>query len=75
MPTASYGFSSRTEFKGDLADQCTLKKGGYKFSFHIKNYERDSAHNFEIISSDELDNILEDEELGRVVYLTITIDD
>lgn len=67
----SYEFSSETEFEGDLAEQVTLKKDGYVFSFHIKEYERDADHGWEIIQPEDLGNIPENEKLGRVVYLSI----
>jgi len=68
----SYRFSSITVFEGEFAEQVTLKENGYTFFFHIKQYERDSAHNFLIINSEDVFDIPEDEKLGRVVYLTIT---
>jgi hypothetical protein len=71
LEKASYGFSSRTEFEGDLNEKVTIKRDGYEFLFHIKEYERNSAHGFEIIKPEELGSVSEDEELGRVVYLTI----
>jgi hypothetical protein len=69
----SYEFSSATEFKGDFAEHVTIEKDDYTFSFHIKQYERDSAHGFEIIDPENLGNIPEGEQLGRVVCLTITL--
>ena len=72
LPKVSYGFSSVTDFKGDLAEQVLIKEGGYIFSFHIKQYERDVAHRFEIINPEDLDGIPEKEKLGRVVHLAIT---
>lgn len=72
LPKVSYGFSSQTEFEGDLAEWVTLKEDGYVFSFHIKQYERDSTHMFEIINPEDLEGIPEDEKLGRVAYLEIT---
>lgn len=69
----SYEFSSATKFEGDLAERVIIKNGGYTFSFHIKQYERDSAHGFEIISPKDLGDVPESERLGRVVYLTITL--
>lgn len=71
LERASYGFSSRTEFEGDLNEKAVIRKEGYEFLFHIREYERDSVHGFEIIKPEELDNVSEDEVLGRVVYLTI----
>lgn len=71
LPMVSYGFGSRTEFEGSLNEKVTLKRDGYEFDFHIKEYERDSAHDFEIIGPEKLGEIPEDEELGRLVYLVI----
>ncbi|HAV11696.1 MAG TPA: hypothetical protein DCX32_04135 [Candidatus Moranbacteria bacterium] len=68
---ASYGFSSRTVFEGDLNEKIVIKRDGYEFLFHIREYERDSAHEFEIIKPEELDSVPEGEVLGRVAYLTI----
>lgn len=73
LKKVSYEFSSETRFEGDLAEQVIIKNGGYTFSFHIKQYERDSAHGFEIIDPENLGNIPERERLGRVVYLAITL--
>ncbi|PLX21267.1 hypothetical protein C0584_03010 [Candidatus Parcubacteria bacterium] len=67
----SYGFSSRTEFEGELNEKVIIKKDNYEFLFHIKEYERDSANGFEIITPDKLIGVPEDEKLGRVVYLII----
>jgi len=67
----SYGFSSRTQFDGDLCEGVTITKDGYEFSFYIRQYERDSEHGFEIIDPEALSDIPESEELGRVVWLTI----
>lgn len=75
LSRASYEFSSLTDFDGEFAEQVTFKKDGYTFSFHIKQYERDSAHSFEIINPENLPDIPEDEKLGRIVYLTITMDE
>ncbi|MDA3815297.1 MAG: hypothetical protein PF549_02935 [Patescibacteria group bacterium] len=69
---ASYEFSSMTKFKGDLAEQVEFKKGGYTFSFHIKEYERDMSHKFKIITPEEILDVPEKEKIGRVAYLTIT---
>lgn len=74
LASVSYGFSSATEFEGDLAERITLKKDGYTFAFHIQKYERDSNNGFVIIDPKDLVDIPEDEKLGRVVYLTITSD-
>lgn len=71
LPRVSYGFSSATEFEGDLSEKVTIKRDGYEFAFHIREYERSSAHDFEIIGPEKLEEIPEDEELGRVVYLII----
>ena len=70
----SYGFSSRTEFEGDLNEKTTIKRDGYEFLFHIKEYERDSAHGFEMVGPEELCNIPEEEELGRMVYITVKLE-
>lgn len=67
----SYEFSSATEFEGDLAEKATFQKNGYTFSFHIKQYERDADHGWEIINPENLGDIPEGEKLGRVVYLSI----
>ena len=67
----SYGFSGRTEFEGELNEKVTINRDGYEFIFHIKEYERDSAHGFEIITPEKLNDIPENEVLGRVAYLTI----
>ncbi len=75
LPKVSYGFSSQTEFEGDLAERVTLKKDGYLFTFHIKQYERDSEHMFEIINPEDIEGIPENEKLGRMVYLAITTDE
>ena len=75
LSKVSYSFSSKTDFEGEFAEQVTLKKNGYTFSFHIKQYERDFAHNFLIINSENVSDIPENEKLGRVVYLTITINE
>lgn len=72
LASVSYGFSSATEFEGDLAERVTLKKDDYIFSFHVQQYERDSDNGFAIIDPKDLANIPENEKLGRVVYLTIT---
>lgn len=74
LPSVSYGFSSATKFEGDLAERVTLKKDGYVFSFHIQKYERDAAHRFAIIEPKDLTTVPEDEKLGRVVYLVITVE-
>ena len=74
LTKVSYGFSSATKFEGDFSEKVTIKNDGYTFSFHIRQYERDSEHGFEIIDSENLDNVPEEEELGRVVYLTIETD-
>lgn len=57
--------------EGDLAEKVNLQKDGYKFSFHIKQYERDSEHQFQNINPEDLKKIPESEKLGRVVYLKI----
>ena len=72
LASVSYGFSSATDFEGDLAERVTLKRDGYVFSFHIQQYERDSDNEFAIIDPSELADIPEKEKLGMVVYLTIT---
>lgn len=72
LASVSYGFSSATEFEGDLAERVTLKKDGYTFTFHIQQYERDSDNGFAIIDPKDLADIPDNEKLGRVVYLTIT---
>lgn len=74
LQSVSYGFSSATKFEGNLAEQVTLKRDGFVFSFCIKQYERDMDHSFEIINPEDLADIPDDEELGRVVYLTISHD-
>lgn len=74
LEKVSYEFSSATKFDGNLSDEMTIEKAGYVFSFHIRQYERDAEHGFEIINPEDFDfeDIPEDEILGRVVYLTIT---
>ncbi|HBR79346.1 MAG TPA: hypothetical protein DEA46_02880 [Candidatus Moranbacteria bacterium] len=72
LSKSAYGFSSQTKFEGDFAEQVTLREDGYVFAYHIKQYERDAEHGFEIISPEDLESILEDETLGRVAYLEIT---
>ena len=72
LARVSDGFSSVTEFEGDLAERITLKKDGYTFAFHIKQYERDSENTFKFIEPKDLADIPDGEKLGRVVYLTIT---
>lgn len=75
LASVSYEFSSKTKFEGDLAEKVTLKKDEYKFSFHIKQYERDSAHGWEIVNPEDLQSIPDEEKLGRVAYLTIELDE
>jgi len=72
LTSVSYEFSSATQIEGELAEQVVFERDGYIFSFHIRQYERDSEHNFEIIKQQALNDIPEDEKLGRVAYLTIT---
>lgn len=67
----SYGFSSATKFNGDLSDEVIIGEAGYVFSFHIRQYERDAEHGFEIINPENLIDIPDGESLGRVAYLTI----
>jgi hypothetical protein len=67
----SYGFSSCTKYEGEFCERVTITKDGYEFSFHIRQYERDGDHDFEIVDPDALGAISEDETLGRVVWLTI----
>lgn len=62
---------SKTKFEGSLAEQVIIKSDGYKFSFVIRQYERDPEHGCEIIDSFNLGNVPEEENLGRVVYLII----
>ena len=53
-----------------------IRRDGYKFFFCIKEYERDSEHSFEIVSPEFLEaNVPDDEKIGRVIYLTITLDE
>lgn len=72
LSKSAYGFSSRTKFEGDFAERVTLREDGYAFAYHIKQYERDAEHGFEIINPEDLEGIPEDEILGRVAYLEIT---
>jgi len=74
LAIVSYGFSSLTNYEGELNELVILQKDGYVFSFHIKQYERDKS-DFKIINPEDLVDIPEDEQLGRVVYLTITLDE
>ncbi len=67
----SLKFKLSTNFEGDFSERVTLEEDGYIFSFHIKKYERDINHDFEIISPDDLGKIEENEKLGRIVSLTI----
>ena len=71
LQRASYEFSSATKFKGELKERVTFKKEGYIFSFRIEQYERGADRNFQIIGPEDLNGIADDEQLGRVVYLTI----
>ena len=75
LARVSYGLSSATKFNGDFSERVMLKKDGYIFFYHIKQYERDSAHGFEIIDPEDLGDVPEHERLGRVVYLTIILDE
>ena len=75
LGNVAFGFSSATKFDGDFAEKVTIKKDGYVFCFHVKQYERDQDHNFQFINPEDLDTIPEDEALGRVVYLTIKLDE
>lgn len=67
----SYEFSSTLEIEGSLAEQVTLQKESYIFDFKIRGYERDAEHRWEIIGPEKLDDIPENEKMGRVVYLSI----
>ncbi len=71
LVNASYKFSSRVEFEGGLAEKMAFEIEGFLFSFHIKQYERDSDHGFEIFDPEYLADIPEDENIGRVVYLEV----
>lgn len=71
----SFGFSSRTEFGGDFSEIVTIKRCGYEFLFKITGYERNSLHSFKIIEPDALPHIPDGEVLGRVVCLTVQLDD
>ena len=66
---------SRTEFGGDFSESVTIKRCGYEFLFKITGYERNSLHGFKIIEPDALPHIPDDEVLGRVVCLTVQLDD
>lgn len=67
----SYEFSSKLKTEGGLSEQVTLQKEGYVFDFNIRGYERDDEHRWEIIGPEKLDDIPENEKMGRVVYLSI----
>lgn len=67
----SHGFHSRLQYDGDYCERVTVALEGYEFAFHIRQYERDSENGFEIVDSDALSDIPEDETLGRVVWLTV----
>lgn len=71
----SYGFSSATKFEGELNERAVLKKDRYVFIFEIKEYERDAEHEWKIIRPEALGDIPENEKLGRVVYLTIALEE
>ena len=73
LTKVSYEFSSATKFEGDYSEKVVIEKEGYLFSFHIKEYERSSDYNFVIINPEMLVDVPEDERLGRVVYLTISL--
>lgn len=71
----SYGFSSATKFEGEFNERVVIKKDRYIFTFEIKEYERDAEHGWEIIKPEDIKSVSEDEKLGRVVYLTIALDE
>ena len=56
---------------GDLNEIMEIKLGIYLFSFSITQYERDSAHNFEMI--EDLNIIPNEEKIGRLVDLKIKV--
>lgn len=64
-------FNSSTDFKGDFAEEVRIAKDGYVFHFCIKQYERDKEHQFEIIEPTALEEIPNEEKLGRVVHLAV----
>jgi hypothetical protein len=68
----SSAFDNDMNFKDFFAEKVEIEKDGYRFSFHIKEYQRDSVHESKSIELKDLTNIPENEQLGRVVYLTIS---
>lgn len=56
---------------GDLNDKAEVIQGSYKFSFQIAQYERDRDHEFEMVDDPSL--LPDDEQLGRLVEMKITI--
>lgn len=71
----THGFHSGIRLEGDLHEKTTIKKDGYEFLFHIVEYERDSDHGFEFVKPEDLGNIPEEEKLGRMVHITIKIEE
>jgi hypothetical protein len=56
---------------GEMNTETEVILGIYKFQFKIVQYERDSDHNFELV--DDPTTLPDDEHLGRVVDLKITL--
>lgn len=73
---SSYEFSSQSNFGGDLSEKVVFTDSGYKFELEIKKYERDELHGYEFITPETVlsDDIPDEEVLGRVVYLTISLE-
>ena len=61
-----------SSISGEMNTEVVLREGIYRFTFKIAQYERDAEHGWEII--DDPIPLPDDEKLGRVVNLCITID-
>lgn len=61
-----------SSISGEMNTEVVLREGIYRFTFKIAQYERDAEHGWEII--DDPLPLPDDEKLGRVVNLCITID-
>lgn len=57
--------------KGEMNTDATVTGDGYMFDFKITKYERDKAHDFEIVGNPLL--LPDDEILGRFVELKISM--
>jgi hypothetical protein len=73
----SYEFSSSSKFEGRLSEKVSFVREDYKFELEIKEYERAEAYGYDLISPEVAlsNNISDGEELGRIVYLTISLDE